>query len=652
MNNSIPSTIVSRLNNHDKEDTKQQSSNETSTNPPLSSQHKPSPVADETKISKAIAFLSSPSINNISTLDKRNYLQHKIGMTEQEIDTALKRCATAKMDDVMKEQDNVPRHNERGRPNGLNHDRQQYRDDPYNSPQLSFQAQNNNMQAHNMQGMNQNTQDMSPHTSSSASSAIVGGFSLGIFALAAFRWLNGGDFILFPPPSTISANGECTPVKTEEELGEEGKLMNINEDDTDESLEEEEYEEEDDNEEFEEDEYEEAITNLMNGSSSNAQSYHNPTSSSPNQDDLPSYSELVLEIRTLTTAIQSYRNETERNNRIVHNKVGREMTNDAMNFLKKKKESESVEDESKVMAGLLMDVSADLVKIKQCIEVKTNSGNKSDEEKEDDDGDKKEKVDTEASEDIDKEAGNEEGPLKRIDMALEKIQKMLTIVQTEGSSNSSTPQIAEGEEKEENTSSKPPSQASSPTPSTLIEEKAQEESSSIPAPQPQEQDDTKTEQTDEQKQQQLEGAIKTLSTKNDNINDLKAGSQMLYLYCLNISKNPTVPRYRKIYTNNNTFRNKVGKLLGAKEFLSSVGFVERTNCFEWDQGTDDDGMIKSRLDFALVALELLKNGTVKTKIEENNEKPNDTVSEVQQTEVSLSTPLKVRTDIDKGIDLN
>jgi len=682
MNNSIPSTIDSQHNDNDmmKEDTKQQSNKDQQSlsNNSTSSQHKPTSTlsVDETKITKAISFLSSPSINNISTSDKRNYLQHKIGMTEQEIDFAFDKIATAKMDDVMKEQvdGQLPSNNDResNRQNGSNH-QQQYRDDPYNNPHQrptppSFQAQNN-MQSHNMHQHKQNTQDMSPHSSSSAAS-IAGGFSLGIFALAAFRWLNGGDFILFPPPSTVNANGESTPVKTEEEeSGVEGKkLMNINEDDTDESLEEEDDdEEEEDNEEFEEDEYEETITNLMSGTSSNAQSYH-PTSS--NQEDLPSYSELVSEIRTLTTAIQSYRNETERNNRIVHNKVGREMTNDAMNFLKKKKESEVIEDEGKIMKVLLMEVSADLVQIKQCIEVKTNSESTSDESKAgDNDGDIKEKVDTEADEedtkaseinDDDKEADDKEGPLQRIDTALEKIQKMLTMVQkveepvketsdAEGSSSSTPPQTAEAEEKEKLTLSKPPSPSSSPTPSTGTEEKAQDEPSSSPA-QLQDQDDS-TEQTDEQKQQQqLEEAIKTLSTSNK-MNDLKAGSQMLYLYCLNISKNPTVPRYRKIYTNNNTFRNKVGKLIGAKEFLSAVGFVERTNCFEWDQGTDD-AAVKSRLDFALVALELLKNGTVKPKVEEENEQSNDTVSELQQTEVSLSTPLTVHTDIDEGIDLN
>jgi len=492
MNNSIPSTIVSLHNDNDtmQEDTKQQSSKDQQS---LSNNSTSSLTAvDETKILKAISFLSSPSISNISTTDKRNYLQHKIGMTDNEIDLAFERCATAKMDDVMKEQDDgQPPSNDRGRrQNGLNHDQQHYRDDPYNTsqnrPPPSYPAQNN-MQSHNMHQGNQNTQDMlQPHSSSTASS-IVGGFSLGIFALAAFRWLNGGDFILLPPPSTISANGESTPLKIEqaesgEDDREEAKLMNINEDDTDQSLEEEEYEEEEEgNEEFEEDEYEEAITNLMNGTSSNnAQSYH-PTKSSPNQVNLPSYSELVTEIRTLTTAIQSYRNAQERNNRIEHNKVGREMTNDAMDFLKKKKESEIVEDESKIMKVLLMEVSADLIQIKQSIQ----PVEKSDESKtEDNKEDKKESADTEAegedtkaSKDIDKEADEKEEPLQRIDTALEKIQKMLTMVQkveepvNEGSdAEGSTSQIAEAEEKEELTSTNPPSPSSSPTPiiGTLI----------------------------------------------------------------------------------------------------------------------------------------------------------------------------------------
>ena len=98
---------------------------------------------------------------------------------------------------------------------------------------------------------------------------------------------------------------------------------------------------------------------------------------------------------------------------------------------------------------------------------------------------------------------------------------------------------------------------------------------------------------------------------------------MLYLYCRNISRNPSVPCYRKIYTNNANFRNKVGNLAGARDFLVAVGFVERpaSNLFEWSQSTpsprtnDDDDVdaggswaTRSKLDFALVALKLMKNG--------------------------------------------
>ena len=82
---------------------------------------------------------------------------------------------------------------------------------------------------------------------------------------------------------------------------------------------------------------------------------------------------------------------------------------------------------------------------------------------------------------------------------------------------------------------------------------------------------------------------------------------MLYLYCKNLSKNPTVPRYRKIYTNNNSFKKKVGNLVGAKEFLSALGFVERANFFEWSETSPGT---QSQLDFALVALEQIQKGQV------------------------------------------
>ena len=74
--------------------------------------------------------------------------------------------------------------------------------------------------------------------------------------------------------------------------------------------------------------------------------------------------------------------------------------------------------------------------------------------------------------------------------------------------------------------------------------------------------------------EQLEGALATLANSND-ASDLKAGAQMLCLYCLSMSKNPSVLRYCKIYTNNATFKKKVGNFVGARELLIVVGFEER-----------------------------------------------------------------------------
>jgi hypothetical protein len=145
--------------------------------------------------------------------------------------------------------------------------------------------------------------------------------------------------------------------------------------------------------------------------------------------------------------------------------------------------------------------------------------------------------------------------------------------------------------------------------------------------------DNLPEQPEQQQQyqlKQLEDALRTLANNND-AQSLKVGAQMLYLYCRNIFQNASVPRYRKIYTNNNTFRSKVGNLVGAKDFLMAVGFVEhaKENLFEWSEqqacgggggNVDTEATIKSKLDFALVALELMKNGGAEADVDGDDQK--------------------------------
>jgi hypothetical protein len=53
----------------------------------------------------------------------------------------------------------------------------------------------------------------------------------------------------------------------------------------------------------------------------------------------------------------------------------------------------------------------------------------------------------------------------------------------------------------------------------------------------------------------------------------RAGIQSLYLFTKNIAKQPHIPRYRKIYCDNDNYRNNIKDLVGATEFLSAIGFV-------------------------------------------------------------------------------
>jgi hypothetical protein len=79
----------------------------------------------------------------------------------------------------------------------------------------------------------------------------------------------------------------------------------------------------------------------------------------------------------------------------------------------------------------------------------------------------------------------------------------------------------------------------------------------------------------------LRDCIRQIAEENDPTT-LKVGSQLLYLYLVNLSGKPDNPRYRKIYSSNQSFQ-KVESLAGGKDLLHAVGFVldEGKNFLEW-----------------------------------------------------------------------
>ena len=78
----------------------------------------------------------------------------------------------------------------------------------------------------------------------------------------------------------------------------------------------------------------------------------------------------------------------------------------------------------------------------------------------------------------------------------------------------------------------------------------------------------------------LRTAIERLALETDNIVDLQsAWCQVLYLYVFHLPTHPHIPRYRKIFTNNDSFKTRVEQVLpnGAPgiDLLLAVGCVKQ-----------------------------------------------------------------------------
>ena len=102
-----------------------------------------------------------------------------------------------------------------------------------------------------------------------------------------------------------------------------------------------------------------------------------------------------------------------------------------------------------------------------------------------------------------------------------------------------------------------------------------------------------------------------------------SGIQLLYLYATNIANHPNVPRYRRIYCENEGYRRNVEPLKGSKELLEAMGFHLGQNAKYWEwlpvtapntnlESESDDvvqEMYLKRVGDAASALSVLKTAT-------------------------------------------
>lgn len=599
------------------------------------------PPPDEERVARAEAFLRRDDISDVSERDKRRYLEGRAGMTPGEVDAALERAAAGRgrggaasaaddADDGANGRrrrdggDYYDDYDDRGR-GSHRRDDDRFRDrgyrrggpddyrrggDPRDGPPPRHPSprDSNYTPGHSHPGGAEGMRPPSPPPPSSSASlpAWAGGFSLGVLCLAALRWLNGGDFVLFPPPTAAASSGAT------KEGDDEGLC---DEDDTAESESSARREEgegdgvvpEGGGEGSDEggaafdfgDDGDVGLGAVLDGVA-DARELH----PAAGESSRPSYDELAHEIRALTSEVRSFRDVQERAARATAARAGRGVTDDAMDLLRRKKESEAAsplsldEKEVATVGSLLGEVSRDLSRMKEAVSRGADGADRdagADRAEESTSG-------SEGADDADKSKIGGKTPAVQIDEVMEKIQKLLALVEKAESAKPVTDKTIGGAANEEEEESKGTPSESKAVPMAQVEDNTQQRQ--ITQPQPL---NDESAQADERR---LEEALRTLANDNDAA-ELKVGAQMLYLYCLNISKNPTVPRYRKIYTNNATFRTKVGRLAGAREFLTAVGFAERGNLFEWSvpASEGDSPEARSRLDLSLAALELMRNGT-------------------------------------------
>lgn len=536
---------------------------------------------DEEKIKKAISFLRNKEIRDVSPTDKRKYLA-KVGMCQNEIDTALDRLAAATTTAAdSKEMTQGGNNRDEGQPHHhrrlQHHQNQNHYGGPPHSPG-PLPPQNY------MQSRHDSIRHEEGESSFFSFSSLAGGFCMSTFSLAALRWLNGGDFVLFPPPMAASTS-----------MGSVGRIKQNNE-----------SQNEDDDGDGETDNLDEAsfnshgsedpdISMILNGTTNHESDVHG------NNQEQSSFEDLVMEVKELSTAINSLREEQDRTNRATAAQLGKGVTDDAMDFLRqqkplvlqKKGDMAAIDkkDISRIMS-LITDMVHELSQVQDSLgDVTVEDGNVASTESEND----KKTDQTELS--------------SKIDIAIGKGKEILALVHISSPDESSDDEI-EAPPADHGNIEEDIVQDPNDTKDEEIEYVDDNDKSEEPDP-TSATHETSGEISDiNQSSKELEEALRSLSQNNET-EELKIGAQMLYLYCKNLSKNPTVPRYRKIYTNNNSFKSKVGNLVGATDFLFALGFVERTNFFEWlpSNNIETSSDTKSQLDFALVALEILQKGS-------------------------------------------
>ena len=479
----------------------------------------------EANIQKAIRFWRHPSLTEIPSDQKQQYLRER-GVTDEEIHKAWERIAES-------EQETPPTNSSPSQSQPQAPPLNKY-SDPYSQNTSSQQGNDSNFRPNYHQqppppyyGGNyppQQNEEDSPLTMAQGASLVTLGGFIGLTAAAASRWLNGGDFQIFPKPR-IGADPRT--------VAEQRSLF----------LQRLEQEDDEEDDEEEEDEDDEIVFMQDNG-------VDHEVAAALIQEKLLQQVESIAENLKANVEVQEK----------VLKKLsqGSSITDQSMTFLREQRSTSSASEKRNPQETLLK-LWAEMVEIKS--ELRS--------------------LHVEKLEDASQEKART--VLVSLENCIDELKASILCNTDNPPEPNSQPSATHQTQVLKSETNDKPKEAS--------EGDENKVSAEIP--------------------HTLRDSIRALAEQNE-ATALRVGCQLLYLYIINLSGKPDNPRYRKIFTCNESFQ-KVETLKGGKELLYAVGFSssdEKGSSLQWlpDGTVEEETVAMAKLKEAASALSILKSG--------------------------------------------
>jgi len=544
--------------------------------------------ATDPRLLRAVRFLCHPSMNNVSSSEKESYLQWK-GYSDNEISLAKKIYTESAKDErgnfdriwdseVEGTLDGMRKENKLGRrPNVMNM--------PISTSQETY------TQGYYPHGNAQTSEQ--PELPNAIIPITIGGL-IAMFGMAAFRWLNGGDFDLFPPSANM-ALPNVSAVGCETQAGNDFEIEN-SEHGKDALAEGDDASVEDGHiagrVEHEKEEY---FDNVGIGQQSAEMPRH------ISQD-----STIAQHLQSLSMAIEKHTLLQEQVLKVKTDEKARSKTNNAMDLLLKKQSqhldaagerlSDKLDDSSHLQRegsqcaasqiSILVQLTEMKCLLKSVADAYTNASNSA----------------TRSDEDL---------VITKLEMIRSSLETIEINVCRGGSVKdgiSVAPAMQDielgintkdDERTDECIEADPLSRDKVETTETdVAADVAEDEPTSggtkVDSQSTGENADVDDQEEDDQQQpcaenlrpavgkEALQEALRKMKENNE-ASLVKTSCQMLCLYMNNLASNPKSDKYSKIYTKNNTFKNKIGSVKFAKDVLISVGFEDEGSCLRWKQ---------------------------------------------------------------------